>query len=392
MKRSPLFTIFLIVLVDVMALTIIIPLLPFYAQSLGASPAVVGTLFSCFAVCQLIAGPILGQLSDRYGRRPVLLVSQMGTFCGLLLLAFANQLWLLFVARIIDGITAGNLSVAQAYISDVTEPENRAKSFGLIGIAFGLGFLIGPTIPAFLIHFGYAYPILFAAFLSLLSVLGTYFFLPNPEHQIKGGTQGTRDWFPWNYCFQAFRNPALAPFMWQFLCFIFTFAMFIGGFGLFAERRFTINNHPFTAKEVGYLFAYVGFLGIIVQGFFMGKLVKRFGETKLVRMGFLYIVAGALLLGLVQTVPFLVVAITLSFFGSSLLRPSLTSLITQKIDRSEQGKALGLTQSLTSMAQISAPVLGGLLIQNHYLGAWAWTGAVVSYFGFLLSRKRPAAA
>src|SRR5438034_7671866 len=178
MKSSPLLSIFLIVLVDVLGLTIILPLLPFYAESLGATPSTVGLLVSAYAICQLLAGPPLGQLSDRVGRRPVLLVSQIGTFIGFLMLAFAHSLWLVFLARIIDGLTAGNLTVAQAYISDVTEPQNRAKAFGLIGVAFSLGFLVGPGVSGYLAQYGNHYPILAAAGLSFTSIMATTFLLP----------------------------------------------------------------------------------------------------------------------------------------------------------------------------------------------------------------------
>ena len=181
MRKSPLLPIFLIVSVDVLGLTIILPLLPFYAEHYGASPAVVGLLVSLYALCQLVAGPMLGRLSDHMGRRPLLLVSQVGTFIGFLILAYANALWLIFLSRAIDGITAGNLSLAQAYISDVTKPEDRAKSFALIGIAFGMGFLIGPGLSGFLSKFGYQYPILVAGGtfrhqhrLHLLSVADSY--------------------------------------------------------------------------------------------------------------------------------------------------------------------------------------------------------------------------
>ena len=163
MRKSPLLPIFLIVSVDVLGLTIILPLLPFYAEKFGASPAVVGLLVSTYAFCQLIAGPILGRMSDHAGRRPLLLVSQIGTFIGFLILAYANALWIVFLSRIIDGLTAGNLSLAQAYISDVTEPKDRAKSFAIIGIAFGMGFLIGPGISGYLAQFSYQYPIFAAA-------------------------------------------------------------------------------------------------------------------------------------------------------------------------------------------------------------------------------------
>src|SRR3989442_1752165 len=171
MKKSPLFSIFLIVLVDILGVTIILPLLPFYAESLGAMPATVGLLVSAYAICQLVAGPPLGHLSDRVGRRPVLLVSQMGTCIGFLILAYAHTLWVVFLARIIDGLTAGNLTVAQAYIADVTDAENRTKSFGIIGIAFGLGFLVGPGISGFLAQFSNPYPVFAAAALSFPHIM-----------------------------------------------------------------------------------------------------------------------------------------------------------------------------------------------------------------------------
>ena len=179
MKKSPLLPIFLIVAVDVLGLTLILPLLPFYAEKMGATPTEVGLLVAVYAACQLVAGPLLGQMSDRTGRKPLLLVSQFGTLIGFLILAYAHVLWVVFVSRIIDGITAGNLSLAQAYIADVTEPENRTKSFAVIGVSFGIGFLIGPAISGYLSTFGYQYPIFAAAALSATSILATYFLLPS---------------------------------------------------------------------------------------------------------------------------------------------------------------------------------------------------------------------
>ena len=211
-KSSPLFSIFLIVLVDVMGLTIILPLLPFYAESFGATPAVVGLIVATYAFCQLIAGPPLGRLSDRVGRRPVLLVSQMGTFAGFLILAAAHTLWMVFLARIIDGLTAGNLTVAQAYISDVTEPEKRAKSFGIIGIAFGVGFLIGPALSGYLAQFSNTYPILLAAALSFTSIMCTYFLLPSvvPHPDAAGGKDKVSHWKAYA---ESFKDAQLAPML-----------------------------------------------------------------------------------------------------------------------------------------------------------------------------------
>jgi MFS transporter, DHA1 family, tetracycline resistance protein len=380
MKRSPLVSIFLIVLVDVMGLTIILPLLPFYAESLGATPSVVGMLVSVYALCQLIAGPPLGQLSDRVGRRPVLLVSQIGTMIGFLLLAYAGSLWLVFVARIIDGLTAGNLTVAQAYISDVTEPQNRAKAFGLIGVAFSLGFLVGPALAGFLAAYSNQYPILAAAALSFTSIVCTYFLLPSAPIHPKPQDEKDRRLTAF---IDAFKDGHLAPLLWQFFAFAFAFAMFISGFALFAERRFVYNSEPFGAKEVGYVFAYLGLVGIFVQGA-MGHLVKFFGENRLVRIGFATMAIGFVIMSFVTYIPYLLLAITLLNFGNAILRPSLTSLITKAVARHRQGMTIGLMQSTMSIAQIVAPMVGAMLIQHQFLGTWAWSGGLVCGIGLSL--------
>ena len=383
-KSSPLTSIFLIVLVDVLGFTIILPLLPFYVERMGATPSTIGLLMSVYGICQLIASPILGQISDHVGRKPVLLVSQLGTFAGFLILAFANSLPLIFLARIIDGLTAGNLSVAQAYIADVTEPKDRAKSFGLIGIAFGVGFLAGPAVSGFLSHFGYQYPIFMAAALSATSIAGTYFLLPTIA-EAHGHTQLTeKQGLSWHVYSECFKDEKLSPLLWQFFVFIFAFALYISGFALFAERRFYFHHHPFGAKEVSSIFAYVGLLGIIIQGGLIGRLVHKFGETRLVQFGFLGMSMGFFLLGWIHSIQLLVVAATFSFVGSSIIRPSLISLITQKIGKKQQGTAIGITQSLFSISQIIAPIISGVLIQKEWLSPWAFTGALISGLGFFL--------
>src|SRR6185437_10467550 len=197
----------------------------------------------------------------------LLIVSQLGTLAGFLILAFANSLWLVFVSRIIDGLTAGNLSLAQAYIADVTTPENRAKSFGVIGIAFGIGFLIGPATSGYLSQFGYAYPIFAAAFLSASSIFCTATLLPKAEPHLDQGDSGPGgrrlNVFEWKAYAEYFTRPGLGQLLWQFFFFAFSFALFISGFALYAQRRYMYQGHAFGAKEVGYIFAYVGFLGLI---------------------------------------------------------------------------------------------------------------------------------
>ncbi len=354
---------------DVFGLTLVIPLLAIYAEHFGATPLQATLLVSTYAVCQFVSGPILGSLSDKHGRKPVLLVSQVGTCLGFLLMARADALWIIFVSRVIDGLTAGNLTTAQAYISDNTPPEDRSKSFALIGISFGLGFFIGPSITGLLVGYGLAAPIYLAAALSLTSILCTTFLLPGGQppraHAGEDAGPGGRRPSPFDFGrYMAYLSrPVLGGLYLQFFCFIFAFSTFTSSFSLFAERRFTWHAHPFGVRELGYLFTYVGFLGIIIQGGLMGRIVKRFGEPALVAFGFLGMALGYGTLGFIGTLPLLVVAATFSGMGNAILRPNLSSLITQTAGRAEQGVAIGsVSQSLGSIAQIIAPALGGFLI------------------------------
>jgi DHA1 family tetracycline resistance protein-like MFS transporter len=377
--KSPLLPIFLIVSVDVLGLTIILPLLPFFAERMGATPFLVGLLVSTYALCQLIAGPILGRMSDRVGRRPLLLVSQVGTLIGFLILAYAHSLWVVFLSRVIDGLTAGNLSLAQAYISDVTKPEERAKSFALIGIAFGMGFLIGPGVSGFLAQFSYQYPIFAAAGLSATSILATYFLLPSSLPPASGDAASRKfTVLDWRGYARYFRVPEVGPLFWQFLAFALAFSMFMSGFPLFAERRYMWHGHPFGPKEVGYVYAYLGLLGVVLQGGLIGRLVKAFGEIALVRAGFFAGMLGLAALAFTYDVPVLLVVSAVAMAGLGIIRPALTSVITFRTPRTEQGVVLGLTQSLNSISQIVAPALAGLLIDHSLLAAWALVAAAIS--------------
>src|SRR3989475_11261761 len=282
MKRSPLLVIFITVFIDLVGFGIVIPVLPFYAQGtkFGATPREVGLLFASYSVMQLIFAPVLGRLSDKYGRRPVLLISLIGTSLGFLILGFATTLWMLFLGRIIDGISGGNISTAQAYIADVTAEEDRAKGMGLIGAAFGLGFVFGPAIGGILSRWGINVPFLFAGSLAFANAILLYFTLPEtvtPDHPARVSAASGRGLAQ---LIQSLKNPRLGFVLIIYFLLIVAFSIMTTSFSLFTMFRF-----GYDAQHTGYLFAYVGVIAVIIQGGLIGRLVKRFGELPLVVVG-----------------------------------------------------------------------------------------------------------
>jgi DHA1 family tetracycline resistance protein-like MFS transporter len=372
MKRSPLVVIFTTVFIDLVGFGIVIPVLPFYAEGtrFNATPRTVGLLFASYSVMQLIFSPVLGRLSDKYGRRPVLLISIIGTGIGFLVLGFATTLWMLFVGRILDGITGGNISTAQAYIADITTKEDRAKGMGLIGAAFGLGFVFGPAIGGILSRWGVEVPFLFAAGLCFSNALLLYFTLPEtvtPDHPARVSAAGGRGL---SQLIRSLKNPRLGFVLIIYFLFIVAFSIMTTSFSLFTMFRF-----GYDAQHTGYLFAYVGILAVIVQGGLIGRLVKRFGEMSLVIVG-AFLFAGSLF-----AVPFvgpqaggllaLLVGGGLFSIGNSLSAPSLTSLASKSVSSGEQGSVLGVTQSVASLARAVGPALAAFLIHSAIAHAGA---------------------
>jgi len=365
MKRSPLVVIFTTVFIDLVGFGIVIPVLPFYAEGLrfNATPRTVGLLFASYSLMQLIFAPILGRLSDKYGRRPVLLISIIGTGIGFLILGFAKTLWMLFAGRILDGITGGNISTAQAYIADITSKEDRAKGMGLIGAAFGLGFVFGPAIGGILSRWGVEVPFLFAAGLCFANTILLYFRLPEtvtPDHPARVSAAGGRGF---SQLIQSLRNPRLGFVLSIYFLFIVAFSIMTTSFSLYTMFRF-----GYDAQHTGYLFTYVGILAVIVQGGLIGRLVKRFGELPLV------IVGALLFAGSLFAIPFvgpqtggllaLLVGGGLFSIGNSLSGPSLTSLASKSAGPAEQGSVLGVTQSAASLARAVGPALAAVLIHS----------------------------
>ena len=353
MKKSPLLPIFLIVFIDLLGFGLILPLLPFYAQSFGASEAVVGLLIASYSLMQFVGAPILGRLSDKWGRRPVLLLSQFGTFVGFIILGVANTLALLFVSRIIDGLSGANLSTAQAYIADVTDEKNRAKSFGLIGAAFGLGFILGPATGGWLSTYGFQVPAFVAAGLSALTMVLTFFMLPEPAHK---GSNARRA-FSMAALKRALGNRAVNGLLAISFTFGVAFTMFQTSFALFAASRF-----GYTEQQTGFVLAYVGFLSVIMQAVIVSRVVKKIGERQSLVISIAALALGLLLMSMVQTPLGLILVMPILSFGGGATTPVLTSLITKSVDRAEVGGMLGISTSVDSLSRIIAPIVGNALL------------------------------
>jgi len=383
MNNKRLFSIFLVVFVDLLGFGLILPLLPFYAEQYGATPFVTGLLVASYAAASLIGAPILGRLSDRYGRRPILLVSVFGTLLGFLLLGFAAPLgealarWLapsaanafvigvLFLARILDGLTAGNITVAQAYISDVTDEKNRARGLGLIGAAFGLGFIIGPALGGLLSKAGYSVPAFVAAGVATLNLTAIALFLPESLSLARREemAQIQRPPFTLGALLVALRRPVVGPLLHLRFFYGLAFSLFQSIFSLYAQAI------GLTSDRTGYVLAYVGLLSVIVQGGLIGVLTKRFRENSLIItglwvMGFSFI--GWALTSNLWTL--LIVLLPLAVSGG-VLNTVIQSALTKSVARDELGGTLGLAGALESVTRVIAPTVGGFLLGT--LGVWA---------------------
>jgi len=401
MKRSPLLVIFITVFIDLIGFGIVIPVLPYYAEGtrFGATPSQVGLLFASYSVMQLIFSPVLGRLSDKYGRRPVLLFSLLGTSAGFLVLGLAGTLWMLFVGRIIDGISGGNISTAQAYIADVTTEENRAKGMGLIGAAFGLGFVFGPAIGGILSRWGINVPFLFAGGLAFANAVLLYFVLPEtitPDHPARVSAATGRGW---KQLVGALRNPRLGFVLTIYFLSIVAFSIMTAVFSLF--MLFRLGYDPWHS---GWVFAFVGIISATIQGGLIGKMVKRFGEFALVIAGAFLFAASLFFTPFVGPqvgILGILVVGSLSAIGNALMAPSLASLGSKSADAKEQGSVLGVMQSVGSLARAVGPSLAAILIYSavahmgfdgHALKMsdasilrTFWAAAAIQFIAFLLA-------
>jgi DHA1 family tetracycline resistance protein-like MFS transporter len=356
-KNRGLMTIFLIIFIDLLGFGIILPLLPYIAEKYQATPLAIGALSAIYSLFQLIAAPILGRLSDRFGRKKMLIVSQLGSAIGYLLLGLAHNLPLLFIARIIDGITGGNISIAQAYIADVTTKENRARGMGLIGAAFGLGFIFGPAIGGVLAKFSYAMPAFFAAAVALITVVTTFLFLPETINTEKAGYSPRRQ-FNFKELKRVMLIYPIGILIIAFFIIQLASSMHQGIFALWAEKTF-----QFGVTENGLLFAYVGVLAVLVQLWLLPFLSKRFKERVILDISLLALMTGFLLISFSKDPMFLYFALSFLPVGFGLSGPMIQTITSEDVPKEEYGGTLGILQSAGSLGRILGPVIAGEAFQ-----------------------------
>ncbi len=423
--------VFLVVMVDLLGLTIIIPLLPLYAASFGANPGMIGLLEAAYPAMQFIGAPVLGRLSDRYGRKPVLMVSQLGTFVGFLMLAAANALPLLFLSRIIDGLSGANISTAQAIITDSTNEKTRTQGLGLLGAAFGLGFIIGPLIAFITLAISgnnYHVPALVAAGCSALSILLTWFRLPETHRPGDRSTGTSHETFSFGAMIRALAYPGVGIL----LLLIFAQQIAFGGFEQILAL-FTLSRLGLDASGNAIVFVFVGLIVVMVQGYFIGKWSRSLGDRKLIYLGLSTLALGLALTAFTpaQAVPWynraalsrelttqhdtltvpsdaisipaetnkgwagigwLLIAMIPASIGGGILQPSINSLITKRISASERGGILGISAAFLSASNLIAPLMGGFLFQaNTSLPFGIWAGIMGLLFVTSLSLIKPGA-
>ncbi len=355
--------IFLTVFIDLLGFGLIIPILPTYAKELGATDAEFGLIISVYSLLNFVFTPFLGAYSDRIGRRPIILISIFMNMIGYIIFAHAVALPLLILSRVLNGIGSSNISAAQAYIADITKAENRTKMMGMIGAAFGLGFIFGPPFGGLLKSaygiegVGYG-----SAALCLLNLISVYFLLPESNKNLN--KDAPIKFVPVDNYINAFKKPVLRELMWLWVIYVLAFAAMQTVSALLWKEQYGLDE-----KHIGYLFGIIGVASVIVQGGLVGRLNKVYGEKKLLVIGSVLMMIG---LGTVPFVPhenfwfWAVVNICFIALGNGCLTPSITALISNITPPEEQGRMLGLSQSVGSISRILGPALSGVLYGWYY--------------------------
>jgi MFS transporter, DHA1 family, tetracycline resistance protein len=372
----------LVVVIDLIGFGIIIPLLPFYAETYGASPQKVTMLMVTFSFFQFVAAPIWGYLSDIYGRRLIIWLTLMGSIIAYIFLAYNQTLYGLFFARAFAGFMAGNISTAQAYITDITSKNNRAKAMGLFGAAFGIGFILGPAIGGILAGSDPKSPNIFlppiaAAILSFIALVLALFILKDTRPSIKKNKNKRI-----SSLIVALKIPNLRQLI--LLSFIITvvFSSMESTFSLWSERTFNWG-----AEQNGYIFAFAGICGVGVQGFLISKLVKRYGEVLLCKLGIVFLSAGMLFVAISYINYHAYLSMALIAFGLGLFMPTISTLIANIVSEDRRGWVLGVSQSASSLARMVGPAAAGVLFELYGKNSPYIVGGLLLLFILIVFRN-----
>ena len=377
--------VFLIILVDQLAFMTIQPLLPFYAQMFGSSMAVVGVLGATYGFFQIFSGPVLGALSDRIGRRPVLLVSQIGTLFGLALLGVANSPGMIFLSRAIDGCTGGNTSVAYAHVADVSDPKHRTHLFGKMALAIAVGFLLGPPLSGLLAKYDYRLAVASACLLTIVSIAATMMIFPTDKTRAGAlpGPSRPRASIWQSYVSLGRRKPVLKALL-EIALYHAAFGAFFGSLSLYAERRFQYAGKPFGPAEVGLLYSFWAGISIVMQALFVRPLAERFTPRQLSLGGLVMMCTGYVFMCPAQSLAMYLGACFVCSVGSQVARPSLMTLLSKSAGPTEQGTVLGMNQTLASLGFFVGPFLGALMV-HYWLEGWALLPALFCAAAILLA-------
>lgn len=390
---KPIAIIFVTILIDLIGFGIMIPVLPYYVKlpEFQASPFEIGMLFAIYSLMQFIFSPILGGLSDKYGRRPVLFFSLLGTSAAAMVTGLSTTLWMVFIGRMLDGVTGGNISTAQAYIADVTTKENRARGIGLVGAAFGLGFILGPVIGGLLSRFGTHVPFFFVSGLALTNAISLYFFLPE-SRKLNGNDKRESRPNRLTELFSAFQNSRFGIVVLLYFLTVVAFSIMTTSFAQYTMFRFNYD-----AQQNGYIFGFIGFLAIMLQGGLFSRLVKTFGESRLIVVGCFLLFASLFAVPYVGPafggLTALLIGAGCFSIGNSLSSPALTSVASKEAEEESQGKALGTLQSAASLARAIGPAMAAFLlndsitkdISDQTLFRTFWTASAIMLLTVIIS-------
>jgi multidrug resistance protein len=389
------------VFVDMIGFLMVLPLLPFYAKQLGATATEVGALVSAFAFAQLVTSPLWGRMSDRYGRRPLILMGLLSSAVAYVLFGLSNSLWLLFASRLVQGAGGATTGVVQAYVADAVEPKERAKALGWLTAATSAGVMIGPLLGSFTTYLGPHAPGFLAAGLCLLNALSAWLWLPEPKRREETGTQpiaGGTAVAKRQPLFQAMsgvlRHPTapVSALIWIYAIGMMGFMAMNGVLALYLAQVFGVSE-----KTIGWYYAYVGSVSLVMRGVLLGPAVRRFGEVGVTRLGAVALVLGLVTLPLAPNLPILALTALFVPVGTALLFPATTALVSALAPRSETGQIMGVQQFFGGVARMLGPLWAGFVFQNIGVRYPFWLAAVLMMGVSVLTRrlddgKKPAAA